>query len=333
MSMQPATDPTKLVPARSKRGRGRFLLLLVSVAALGLGACAPGASGVPSVPSVSLPTTDPNATPITGCLDAATMAVIDQLTADGADIPALLAANSDALVLGLNTLQPADAATTTWRDEYSFTTLAAHYDWSSWTTDVNSLGMVVGYDSDVSYNFRKQVVDGVVVRGEPIPLVPDGTDFRYYEGAARALNEFGHVVGYVSRRETGATTSRRRAFQWSGVRGDAAYDLGVLPSGTESAAEDINDGGFIVGYANETVFPAPTFTLSVRYRGFLYHPNFGLYALPAISGSGNCRATAASERAASGLIRVVGYCDLAVGTRAVRWDVTVSRVTPPSTTP
>jgi len=222
---------------------------------------------------------------------------------------------------------------TLWRDEYNFTTLASHYDWSSRTTDVNSLGMVIGYDSNVSHNFRKQIVDGVLVDGAAIPLVPDGTDFRYDEGAARALNEFGHVVGYVIRRETGATSSRRRAFQWSGMSVDAAYDLGVLPSGTESAAEDINDGGFIVGYANETVFPPPTFALTMRYRGFLYHPHFGLYALPAITGSGNCRATAASERAASGLIRIVGYCDLASGTRAVRWDVTVSRVTPPSTTP
>jgi hypothetical protein len=117
MSIQPATDPTELLPARPVRRRSRFLLLLLTVTALGLGACTPGASGVPSVPNVSVPTTDPNATPIAGCVDAATMAVIDQLTAEGADIPAILAANSDALILGLNTLQPADAATTTWRDE------------------------------------------------------------------------------------------------------------------------------------------------------------------------------------------------------------------------
>ena len=117
MSIQATTDTTDLAPARPGRRRARFLLLLVSVAALGLGACTPGASGVPSVPSVSLPTLDPNATPVAGCVDPTTMAVIDQLTADGADIPAILEANSDAQVLGLNPLQPADAATTTWRDE------------------------------------------------------------------------------------------------------------------------------------------------------------------------------------------------------------------------
>jgi hypothetical protein len=45
------------------------------------------------------------------------MAVIDQLTAADADVPALLTANKDVLIAGLNTLQPADEATTTWRDE------------------------------------------------------------------------------------------------------------------------------------------------------------------------------------------------------------------------
>jgi hypothetical protein len=117
MSTQQMTGPTAIASARAVRRRPRFLLLLVATAAFGLGACTPGASGVPSVPNVSIPTTDPNATPITGCVDAATMAVIDQLTADGADVPTLLADNKDVLILGLNTLQPADAATTTWRDE------------------------------------------------------------------------------------------------------------------------------------------------------------------------------------------------------------------------
>jgi hypothetical protein len=45
------------------------------------------------------------------------MAVIDQLTAADADVPAILAADKDVLIAGLHTLQPADEATTTWRDE------------------------------------------------------------------------------------------------------------------------------------------------------------------------------------------------------------------------
>jgi hypothetical protein len=45
------------------------------------------------------------------------MAVIDQLTAAGADVTAVLAANKDVLIAGLDTLQPADEATTAWRHE------------------------------------------------------------------------------------------------------------------------------------------------------------------------------------------------------------------------
>ena len=113
MDIRKPIDTTNLAPDRAPRRRARFMLLLLSVVALGLGACSPGASGLPSV---GVPTLDPNATPVSACVDAATMSVINQLTAADADVPALLAANKDVLILGLNTLQPADAATTTWRD-------------------------------------------------------------------------------------------------------------------------------------------------------------------------------------------------------------------------
>ena len=44
------------------------------------------------------------------------MEVIDQLRAPGADVPALLAANKDALITGLEDLESADPATMAWRD-------------------------------------------------------------------------------------------------------------------------------------------------------------------------------------------------------------------------
>jgi hypothetical protein len=106
----PMTQPVR----EAKPRRAAALLLLVAVSALGLGACQGAAS---FAPSVNVPTLDPGATPVAGCVDAPTMAVIDQLTAAGADVPAILAANKDILIAGLNTLQPADEATTTWRDE------------------------------------------------------------------------------------------------------------------------------------------------------------------------------------------------------------------------
>ena len=44
------------------------------------------------------------------------MAVIDQLRATGADLPALLAANKDALIAGLGDLESSDPDTIAWRD-------------------------------------------------------------------------------------------------------------------------------------------------------------------------------------------------------------------------
>jgi hypothetical protein len=105
-------------PGRPPRGRGRILALILAASALGLGGCAAAASAVPSlaVPSNVVPTANGSASPVAACVDPATMAVITQLEAPGADITGLLTTNKDVLITGLNTLQPADAATTTWRD-------------------------------------------------------------------------------------------------------------------------------------------------------------------------------------------------------------------------
>jgi hypothetical protein len=49
------------------------------------------------------------------CLDAPTLAIVNQLNASGADVPGILAANKDALVTGLNKLQSSDPAVLAWR--------------------------------------------------------------------------------------------------------------------------------------------------------------------------------------------------------------------------
>lgn len=97
------------------RGPRAALAALAIAAAFALGACGAGAS---ALPSVDLPTQDPNATPVTACVDAATKAVLDQLTASGADVPAILSSNEAVLIAGLQTFQPADEATETWRDDF-----------------------------------------------------------------------------------------------------------------------------------------------------------------------------------------------------------------------
>jgi hypothetical protein len=99
---------------RSTRTRaGAAIVLLAS--ALALAACSTaGASSVPTIPG-NVPTLPPGGAG-SACLDATTMAVLDQLKATGADTPTILAANKDALIAGLNQFQPTDSAVVTWRD-------------------------------------------------------------------------------------------------------------------------------------------------------------------------------------------------------------------------
>ena len=91
------------------------LLSFAGATVLALAAC----SGSPSaIPSLNIPTLPPNVMPsgTSACVDAPTMVVIDQLRATGADLPALLAANKDALIAGLGELESTDPDTIAWRD-------------------------------------------------------------------------------------------------------------------------------------------------------------------------------------------------------------------------
>lgn len=92
---------------------------LAGVAALMLALAACGGGSLPSsVPSELIPTFPPDdmASGTAACIDAPTMAVIDQLRSAGTDLPELLAENSDALIAGLRELESNDPNTTAWRD-------------------------------------------------------------------------------------------------------------------------------------------------------------------------------------------------------------------------
>ena len=97
--------PGSIRTVPSPAGAGASLLAAV---ALLVGAC----SGV--TPS-SVPTLPPSGA-ASACLDAPTMAILNQLKAAGADVPSIIAANKDALIAGLNQLQPTDSAVVAWRD-------------------------------------------------------------------------------------------------------------------------------------------------------------------------------------------------------------------------
>lgn len=86
--------------------------------ALALAACGGGGSLPTSIPTDLIPTmpADDLASGTGACIDEPTMAIIDQLRATGADMPALLAQNKDALISGLSDLESSDPTTTAWRD-------------------------------------------------------------------------------------------------------------------------------------------------------------------------------------------------------------------------
>jgi hypothetical protein len=95
------------------------LIALLALAGIGVGACSTAATLIPSaITNATLPPL-PIATggsPLAACVDSATYAVIQQLKAPGADVTGILTANKTVLLTGLQKLQPADAATVTWRD-------------------------------------------------------------------------------------------------------------------------------------------------------------------------------------------------------------------------
>jgi len=223
---------------------------------------------------------------------------------------------------------------TTWRHESIFTTLASYYTWTSRANDVNASGMVAGFDNETGYAYRYQEIGGAVTR-QRIPLPVDTAETVYNAGDALGINDAGAIVGRTWRYD-GPRTARiqsRRAFYWNGSS-TQSQDLGTLPSGSNSEADDINSEYFIVGHSDVVIPLFGTYSV-VRDAGFLRHPDFGMYRLPQPAGqiSANCRAMALNNRKVNGLIQIAGTCDTATGTRAVRWDVIVGRrstLPPPS---
>jgi hypothetical protein len=107
---------------RASRAPRRALIGGLVLASAILGACGAGASSLPSIAipsdlgSMTLPTIDASGA-LSGCLDATTVGILNQLESQAPDVGGALTANKDALVSGLQAFQPADTATTTWRDQ------------------------------------------------------------------------------------------------------------------------------------------------------------------------------------------------------------------------
>lgn len=189
--------------------------------------------------------------------------------------------------------------------------------------DINSSGNCVGYQlhktGTIPVLWTTTAVSPQLV---PPPAFTSG----YGEGDALAINDRGEVVGHYLL-DTGMSSSMTRAYFWDGVSPNS-QELGLLPAGSNSDAEDINEFRFIAGHADERI--VRQFFDVVHERAFLAHRDIGLYALPALPATswlGSCRAFALNEwRSSSSLIQVVGACDTPAGSHAVRWDITVPLV-------
>ena len=248
------------------------------------------------------------------------------------------AINDSGQIVGQRAFVDHDVATF-WSSPGTFHALAGDiYPYSSFVRDVNNAGHVVGreknFDTTRVWRWSGTGISSVRV---PVPASTATGSYPPNSNDALGINNVGTVVGFATFRPTDGSALAKHAMHWNGTNINSS-DLGVLPSGVNSVADDINNDDFVVGYADRLVTYFPPFTMNLD-SGFLFHRDFGMYALPRPAfaiWSGNCRAKALNERNASnGVIQVVGTCDTAYGTRAVRWDVTVAlrSTLPPGTGP
>jgi probable HAF family extracellular repeat protein len=188
--------------------------------------------------------------------------------------------------------------------------------------DVNPSQFAVGRDDAVTHALVWQFAPlGLIVTQNLVPGLGSATG----NFDALGVNARGDVVGYAPVFGS-ASNVVSHAYLWDGFAG-VPQDLGVFPLGSNSVAEDINQGRFVAGHADERVFKGP---IAITHElAFLWHSNFGLVALPALPATtwlGSCRAYALNELKASMHLEVVGACDVPGAVHAVVWDVTIQSV-------
>lgn len=174
---------------------------------------------------------------------------------------------------------------------------------------INSSASIAGYEyngESPDNGFRWK--DGVT---KHVPAPALGSNPRL-----AGINVAGVLVGSADM--LGTTTI---AIRWSGTGG--AEWLGTLPGGNTSRAVDVNTQGFITG-TSEMLIEAGADPDMVLNRAFLFHPDFGMVALPVPAGMDplwtNCEGNAINDRVkTTGTLHVVGRC----GPRAIKWTVQV----------
>ncbi len=176
---------------------------------------------------------------------------------------------------------------------------------SNSATDINNSGWIVGTDgngssADVPFIWKAGITT-------TLPSPNPGTSVH-----AVGINEKGTVVGYAT------LSGAFRALRWDSATLSPSW-LPLLPGGTHGFAFEVNDEEFIAGSADAAVAAG-----TVLDRAYLWHADFGMFALPVPPGMSplttTCSARSLNNRLSStGVVQVVGGCQ----GHAIRWSVRV----------
>jgi probable HAF family extracellular repeat protein len=191
--------------------------------------------------------------------------------------------------------------------------------------DINDSGNVVGGDGWSSTHSMFLLKNGIryaIPAPAGLPETqPGGGQVR---GHAQGINNQNWVVGDYEVPDDVAGVLPR-AFIWDGLTTNTV-SLGLLPNGTKSSAWKINEARMVAGYATRL------YGTSQVAAGFIWHADFGMKQLPALSYTGTlpafvprtCYARGINELKA-GLVQIAGECTNSTGlSHAVRWDVTIN---------
>jgi probable HAF family extracellular repeat protein len=207
-----------------------------------------------------------------------------------------------------------------------WTSLSAHFhlypdslvqEMTSIADDVDELGRAVLWDAHLGKSFLVNHFGPPAQTYREIPPGPALAGYTFEGINALGLHENNGVVGSAGYRSA-ADVYIARAYYWD----TASPTVNLLPTlsgGRRSSADDINGQKLIVGWSDFFTFVTRA---STTETAFIYHDDFGIYALPRGNFSG-CRARALNERDANGFVHVVGWCQGTHGKRAIRWKVAI----------
>jgi uncharacterized membrane protein len=201
-------------------------------------------------------------------------------------------------------------------------------------SDINSSGRIVGSDFESS-KFGLSETTGAwtwmgVSSDVPNPAATNPEWYVPHSQAAFGVNDGSRVVGSVILYPQGKNVGEKvyRAYWWSGALQSSAKQLPIFADTKNSAAYEINNQEFIVGYADRQTAAF----LPRQKRGAVWHVDFGITQLPALPGgtltsSKDCEALSVNKRNSSGLVQAVGYCKSGGKRHAVRWNIATAIVT------